>query len=155
MMDEFKTKVAVASLVPHKGKMLLLDRICNYDLDRKSITSEIDISCDSMFYDKEFGGVPVWVAFEFMAQSISALSGICARAKALLNGRPSALPKLGFVVSVHGFEAEIPAFKAGKTVTVWVQETTRVDEAVTFEGCASVGGVVAVTARINTVEVEK
>ena len=72
MTEVFDTKELVSELVPHKGKMFLLDRVRDYDLKENSITTEIDISRDNLFYEEELGGVPVWVAFEYMAQSVSA-----------------------------------------------------------------------------------
>lgn len=73
MTEVFDTKESVCELVPHKGKMFLLDRVRNYDLKKHTITTEIDITRNNMFYEEDLGGVPVWVAFEFMAQSVSAL----------------------------------------------------------------------------------
>jgi predicted hotdog family 3-hydroxylacyl-ACP dehydratase len=147
MTEVFDTKDLVSELVPHKGKMLLLDRVRDYDLKEKSITTEIDIARDNMFYEEELGGVPVWVAFEYMAQSVSALSGICGRAK-------GEKPKTGFIMSVSGFKADVPVFKEGETVVVNVLENIRMDKAVTFEGSATVNGTLAVTAKLNTVEVD-
>jgi len=147
MTDVFDTKESVSELVPHKGKMFLLNCICDYDLEINSITTEIDITRDNLFYEDELGGVPAWVAFEYMAQSVSALSGIKGRA----NGEK---PKVGFIMSVSGFNAYVPVFKQGETVVVNVLEKTRNDNAVTFEGSATVNGTLAVTAKLNTVEVE-
>ncbi len=147
MKEVFDSKDLVSELVPHKGKMFLLDRIRDYDLNEKSITTEIDITRDNLFYEEELGGVPVWVAFEYMAQSVSALSGIYGRSK-------GENPKTGFILSVNGFEADVPVFKQGKTVVVNVQEKIRVDQAVTFDGVAMVGNKVVVTSKINTVEVD-
>ncbi len=147
MIDVFDTKESVSELVPHKGKMLLLDRVRDYDLKENSITTEVDISRDNMFYEEELGGVPVWVAFEYMAQSVSALSGLQGRTK-------GEKPKVGFIMSVSGFNADVPVFKLGETVVVNVLEKTRNDNAVTFEGSATVNGTLAVTAKLNTVEVD-
>ena len=148
MTDVFDTKESVSELVPHKGKMFLLNRICDYDLEINSITTEIDITRDNLFYEEELGGVPAWVAFEYMAQSVSALSGLQGRTK-------SEKPKVGFIMSVSGFNAYVPVFKQGMTVVINVLEKTRNDNAVTFEGSATVNGKLAVTAKLNTVEVEK
>ena len=147
MTDVFDTKESVSELVPHKGKMFLLDRVRDYDLNGNSITTEIDISRDNLFYEDELGGVPAWVAFEYMAQSVSALSGLQGRTK-------SEKPKVGFIMSVSGFNAYVPVFKQGETVVINVLEKTRNDNAVTFEGSATVNGTLAVTAKLNTVEVE-
>jgi predicted hotdog family 3-hydroxylacyl-ACP dehydratase len=147
MTDVFDTKESVSELVPHKGKMLLLDRVRDYDLKENSITTEVDISRDNMFYEEELGGVPVWVAFEYMAQSVSALSGLQGRTK-------GEKPKVGFIMSVSGFKADVPVFNVGEKVVVNVIENIRMDNAVTFEGSATVNGTLAVTAKINTVEVD-
>ena len=147
MTDVFDTKESVSELVPHKGKMFLLNRICDYDLEINLITTEIDITRDNLFYEEELGGVPAWVAFEYMAQSVSALSGLQGRTK-------SEKPKVGFIMSVSGFNAYVPVFKQGETVVINVLEKTRNDNAVTFEGSATVNGTLAVTAKLNTVEVE-
>ena len=147
MTEVFDTKESVSELVPHKGKMFLLNRICDYDLEINSITTEIDITRDNLFYEEELGGVPAWVAFEYMAQSVSALSGLQGRTK-------GEKPKVGFIMSVSGFNAYVPVFKQGETVVINVLEKTRNDNAVTFEGSATVNGTLAVTAKLNTVEVE-
>ena len=147
MKEVFDSKNLVSELVPHKGKMFLLDRIRDYDLQEISVTTEIDITRDNLFYEEELGGVPVWVAFEYMAQSVSALSGIYGRSK-------GEKPKTGFILSVNGFKADVPVFKQGETVVVNVQEKIRVDQAVTFDGVAMIGDNVVVTAKLNTVEVD-
>ena len=147
MTEVFDTKDLVSELVPHKGKMFLLDRVRDYNLKENSITTEIDITRDNLFYEEELGGVPVWVAFEFMAQSVSALSGICGRSK-------GEKPKTGFIMSVSAFNANIPVFKVGEKVVVNVVEKIRTDNAVSFEGTATVNGMLAATAKLNTVEVD-
>ena len=146
MTEEFKTKELTCELVPHKGKMFLLNRVQNYSLESVSITTEIDITRDDLFYEEELGGVPAWVAFEYMAQSISALSGIYGRSR-------GEKPKVGFIMSVNSFKASIPVFKVGETVVVTVRQMIRMDMAVTFDGTAKVGDTLAVSATLNTVEV--
>jgi len=147
-VEEFKTRAAIGEVVPHKGKMLLLDSIQGYSFEDSTITAEVSINKASMFYDENLGGVPAWIAFEYMAQSIAALSGIYGRAK-------GEKPRVGFVMSITNFETEVPVFKMGETVVVRVRQKSRMDMAVTFEGTASVGGREVVTATLNTVEVQE
>jgi predicted hotdog family 3-hydroxylacyl-ACP dehydratase len=127
--------------------MFLLNRVQSYSLEAISITTEIDITRDDLFYEDDLGGVPAWVAFEYMAQSISALSGIYGRSR-------GEKPKVGFIMSVNSFKANVPVFKVGETVVVTVRQTIRMDMAVTFDGTAKVGENLAVAATLNTVEVE-
>lgn len=145
-MSEILYKDEVEKLVPHAGKMFLLDRVRNYDLETITITTEVDIDENTMFYDEELGGVPSWIAFEYMAQSISALSGIYGHQK-------NESPKVGFIMSVSNFKADAPVFRKGDVVTIEVHQTMRMDMAVTFDGKVFVGNQQVVTSTLNTVEV--
>lgn len=146
-MTEFDSREKLARLVPHRGKMLLLDRIVSYDIKDARIVSEVDVSRESMFFEESFGGVPVWISFEYMAQSVSALTG-------LVGMETRTPPRMGFILSVTNFCAEIQAFPADSTVRVEVRQTLRVDTAVTFEGKAFVGESCVANATINAVDVE-
>jgi len=114
------------TIIPHKGKMLLLDRIIEYN-DDHSIIAEYDITENCIFYDPAIDGVPAWAAFEFMAQAISALSGIRSRDK-------GEKPKIGFILSIPSMRMEIPFFKNGSLVKVRVKETDCTDMIYSFDG---------------------
>ncbi len=146
-MTEFDTREKLSCLVPHRGKMLLLDRIVSVDLEQVQIVTEVDISESSMFFAEPFGGVPVWIAFEYMAQSVSALTGLFG----LKTGTP---PRMGFILSVTNFCAERNVFPQGTTVRIEVRQTLRVDMSVTFEGKALVDGKNVARATINACEVD-
>ena len=121
---EFKTRSEVGELVPHAGKMLLLDRGIRHDSNEVSIETEVDINESCMFYRDDRQGVPSYVAFEYMAQSISALSGVYGRT----HGQK---PREGFIMSVSNCKL-----------------------AVTFDGAVYVGDTLAVSASLCTVEVD-
>ena len=108
--------------------MLLLSRVIEYNSDH-SIQAEYDITDNCIFFDPAIEGVPAWVAFEFMAQSISALSGIRSKEK-------GEKPKIGFILSIPSMRMEIPLFKNGSTVRVKVKETDCTDMIYTFDGAA-------------------
>ncbi|GHV28163.1 hypothetical protein AGMMS4952_11160 [Spirochaetia bacterium] len=125
----------LSTLLPHKGKMFLLSRLISYDIaaQQRSLSAEYDITEDCLFYDPALGGVPGWVSFEFMAQSIAVLSGISDRER----GEP---PKPGFILSVSNMEILIPVLRAGTTVYIHVQEDCRVERVFTFDCAVSLNG---------------
>jgi len=118
--DELQT------IIPHKGKMLLLDRVIDYDIEH-SIRAEYNITKSCIFYDPVLDGVPAWVGFEFIAQTISALTGIRKREK-------GEKPTMGFILSIPFMKMEIPLFKNGSLVEIRVKESDSVNMIYTFEG---------------------
>ncbi len=119
-IDELKT------LIPHKGKMMLLSRIIEYDT-AGYIRSEFDITENCIFFDSSINGVPSYVGFEFMAQTISALSGIRDR----VLGRK---PKNGFILSVPSMKMEIPFFAEGSSADIRMKEHDRTGQVSTYAG---------------------
>lgn len=149
VLNEYSSRNLIERITPHKGKMLLLNRVLSIDLDKISIETEIDINENCMFFcnDSSVLGVPSYVAFEYMAQSISALYGIYAKKM----NKPI---KMGFIMSISNCNASIAAFKSGDIVTVKVSEVLRVDKTVTFEGCAYVNSTLALTASLCALETD-
>lgn len=120
-------KQQLLELLPHKGKMHLLDRIISYDLDKRTVASEIDVTEQSFFYDEKIGGVPSYVSFEYIAQTISSLSGIEGNVK----GEPV---KPGVLLSVNGYKCSVPFFAPGTKVRVEITETCTLDNVLTYDG---------------------
>lgn len=140
-------------LVPHKGRMFLLDRVVACDLENNTLCTETKILPSCLFFDAALGGIPAWVSFELMAQSISALSGI--------RGRESGKRVMpGFILSVSGLAIETPVMRNGETARVTVCQDCVIDaasnkqlgSAFTFECEASIGGKIAARALITAVE---
>lgn len=146
-MEEYKTKEAIMQIVPHSGKMSLLDRVVDYNFEKLEIHAEVDIVPGSMFFDNDIDGIPVWIGFEYMAQSISALSGIYGKTQ----GQE---PKIGFIMSVNNFTANKPVFPANSVAKISVRQTMRMDNIVTFDGNISIGDTVFATAVLNTIEID-
>jgi predicted hotdog family 3-hydroxylacyl-ACP dehydratase len=138
----------IANYLPHKDAMLLLDRIIDYDLEKELLVSEVDIGITDLFYDRTLAGVPAWTGFEYMAQSIAALSGVHARTVL------GAEPKIGFIMSIRNFETKVPAYSAGETVRTRVSQIFRDESVVAFDCSISVGDAIVTTAVVNAIEVE-
>jgi predicted hotdog family 3-hydroxylacyl-ACP dehydratase len=120
-------KEELQTLIPHRGKMLLLNRCTGYDVKDRSICVEYDITEDCLFYDPVLKGIPTWAGFEFMAQAISVLSG--------LRGREiGEKPKIGFILSIPSMQMKIPFLGLGNTAKIRVKEYDCTSLIYTFEG---------------------
>jgi len=115
------------SIIPHRGKMLLLSKVTNYNTEERTIEAEYRITKDCLFYDSAIAGVPSWVGFEFIAQAICALSGIRNREK-------GGLPKIGFILSISQVQIAIPFLKTESIVVIKAKEIERADSVYAFLG---------------------
>jgi predicted hotdog family 3-hydroxylacyl-ACP dehydratase len=120
-MPQFIPHDELIQLLPHKGKMFLLSCVTAHNVAEHSITSEYNITPDCIFYEEELGGVPTWVGFEFMAQGISAITGIT-------NKELGRKPRPGFILSVVDFKAVVPVLKNGNTIEMKIKEDYRSDD---------------------------
>lgn len=135
----------IAALVPHKGKMLLIDTIISVDREGKSMVSQVRVGCDDTFFDRELGGVPAYVSFEYMAQSISALS-------ALTGTREE--PRPGVILSVSNLSCTHGVFQEGAEVRIHVREDCRVGDLLTYDCAALVGEETVVSCTLMVMEAE-
>ena len=133
------------TLIPHKGKMLLLSRVNEYNLKEGTLCAEYHINEDCLFYDPHSGGVPSWAGFEFIAQAISAYSGI-------RNREMGIKPKMGFILSIPLMRIEIPLYSLGSRVVLKVVEKDRTGLIYTFEGKAFLEEKLAVEGKLMVME---
>ena len=135
------------SLLPHKNKMLLISRVTEYDLYKRFLCSEYDVSEDCLFYDPALDGVPAWMSFEFMAQAVSAFSGLTGRVMGIS-------PMIGFIMSVSSFEIKKSLIRKGDTVLVKVIEETKLDTISTFNCSVFIKDSQVSVARLMLIDVE-
>jgi predicted hotdog family 3-hydroxylacyl-ACP dehydratase len=107
----------IRTLVPHSGKMLLLDRVVSSD--EESLVAEVTIRSDSLFC--AHGGVGAWAGMEYMAQAIAAYIGYRAR----LRGAPV---KIGLLLGLRRYHCSCPIFALGSVLRVYVQCVFRGDD---------------------------
>ncbi len=151
-MPQFIDHDELINLLPHKGKMFLLSRVTQHDVTEHSITSEYDITPDCIFYEEEADGVPSWAGFEFLAQGISALTGITNRIK----GRE---PLPGFILSVVDFRASVGYLKNQTTIVMKIKEDYREEDTRVYRYLCALyaskdDAEPAVTAKITVMETE-
>lgn len=107
---------AITDIVPHAGKMCLLDRAI--DGDAESLSCEVTIRPDNLFFSD--GGVDAWVGIEYMAQAVAAWAGWRAR----LRGEA---PQIGFLLGSRRYECTRPKFSVGETYRIDVHRQFQAD----------------------------
>jgi len=142
-------KTILESIVPHKDKMLLLTDIVEWSASFDSLISRAIIYPDNIFYVDELGGVPVWVSFEYMAQTIAALSGL----ERYLRG--SMETRIGFIMSVRNFVAETEVLPTNSFFEILVKELLQHKPVVSFKCHISFKNQIIAEATINAYEPEQ
>ena len=133
-----KSEYSVAELVPHSGKMSLLDNIIEY---RDGwLRAEVCITVESTFADEQ--GVPAWIGLEYMAQAVGAYSGWLER----LKGGP---PKLGFLLGTRKYLCSTDYFAIGTTLTLTVQLEMEAANGLNVFKCDLQGEGVEASANLN------
>jgi predicted hotdog family 3-hydroxylacyl-ACP dehydratase len=141
-------KEELKSLIPHRGRMLLLSKVNEYNLEERNLCAEYHITEDCLFFDPSLDGVPAWAGFEFIAQAISVFAGIRNRAR-------GAKPNMGFILSIPSMKIEIPVFKPGSRVELRVRECDCVDMIYSFEGEAFLEGKKALEGKLMVMEIDE
>ena len=98
----------VSELLPHRGKVLLLDRVLEHDTE--STTTRVSIERQT-WLKREDGSVASWVAVEYMAQCIATHEGI----RAYVGGGPRVRGSLAAAVGVRLYRSY---FEAGEFLRV-------------------------------------
>lgn len=98
----------IEDLVPHRQGMLLLDRVI--EAEGELVRSEATVRADNIFFQRG-RGIPAYVGFEFMAQTISAYDGLRRREQ----GKG---PAIGLLLGCRRYSAVRPFFVEGETVTI-------------------------------------
>jgi predicted hotdog family 3-hydroxylacyl-ACP dehydratase len=98
----------MTELLPHEGRMLLLDEVI--DVGPEHVTCTVAIRRDTMFCDG-VNGVPSWVGLEYMAQTASTYSGID-------EARARVRPTIGLLLGSRRYQTEVPYFAIGSQLRV-------------------------------------
>ncbi|MBQ0051789.1 MAG: 3-hydroxylacyl-ACP dehydratase [Treponema sp.] len=135
----------LGTLIPHKGKMFLVERITEADAENWKIQSETKITENFMFYDKNLDAVPNYACFEIIAQTISALTGLYVREK----GLP---PNIGFILSVSNLKFDFDSIKPGQVVGVKAEREAEMDNVHSFTATVLLDGKEAGRGKLTVME---
>lgn len=133
-----KAEYQVSELVPHSGKMSLLDEIVEYD--QESLLARVHVRASSMFAGAE--GVPAWIGMEYMAQAIAAFAGLQERQ----NGGE---PKLGFLLGSRKYRCSTDVFSLGACLNIRVIREMQAENGLHAFDCEIRGENVQATARMT------
>lgn len=125
-----KSEYSVAELVPHSGRMSLLDKIVDYGEDW--LLAEVNITADAMFVEEQ--GVPGWIGLEYLAQAIGAYAGLQERQQ----GQP---PKLGFLLGSRKYLCSTEYFALGETLSLKVTCSIQAENGLSAFECSLKGQV--------------
>lgn len=112
----------IAELIPHSGRMVLLDRII--DVDEHTLTAELTVRNDGLLGDDK--NVPAYVGIEYMAQAIAAYAGVQAKQA----GEPI---KIGFLLGTRRYTSNIACFAVGTHLTIQVKNIIQDDKLGVFD----------------------
>ena len=129
--------IEVAELLPHDGKMVLLDRVIEYD--QESLVAEVVVRDDGLFGDGKT--VPAWLAIEYMAQTVAAHGGMMCH----LAGKPI---NLGFLLGTRRYNCNVSFLTVGTQLKVKVERLIQ-DQGLGVFLCQVSGQGVDISAKLN------
>jgi len=129
----------LSELVPHRGSMLLLDRLLADDGGR--VRAEATVRRGGVFVTED--GLPAWVGLELMAQAAAAWAGLRAReAGAPVRG--------GFLLGTRRYHCAVPHFPVGARLEVLARPELALESGLQVFACAiEYQGQVAASASLN------
>lgn len=130
---------SIETLIPHRGKMRLLDKVVAVDTN-EAIT-QVEIRSDSLFLTDK--GVPALVGIEYMAQTIAAYSGKINQGKGLA-------PQVGFLLGSRHYHSDVDYFLLGDVLKI-TAKPYYMDEGQlsVFECTIEIADKIWVTAKLN------
>lgn len=126
-MTTFKTPTStpVDALLPHRGSLLLVDTLLDYDAERVRVGLTVR---DAPPFGDGCGSVPAYIGLEYMAQAISVFSGL----EMLSIG---VAPKIGLLIGTRRYHASVPQFSHGAALVVTALRVMGGDEALWVFDC--------------------
>jgi predicted hotdog family 3-hydroxylacyl-ACP dehydratase len=135
----------VEALIPHRGTMLLLDRVIEFTDD---LAAAEYAPSGVAWYADDAGNMPAWIGIELMAQTIAAHV-------ALLKRREGLSPKMGALLGTRSYRSTIASFTAGRTLRIQALMVLRDSSGLGAYECAiDLDGEVLATAVLKVYEPE-
>ncbi|MGH7653218.1 MAG: 3-hydroxylacyl-ACP dehydratase [Gemmatimonadaceae bacterium] len=133
----------IREVVPHSGRMVLLDRLVAFD--GESLTAEVLIRAEALFADEH--GVGAWIGVEYMAQAVAALAGIKAR-------RDGGRARIGYLVGARHYTCNVPYFPLGAALRISVRRDGPGDLRLGSFACSITGAGIVADATVTVFQPE-
>jgi predicted hotdog family 3-hydroxylacyl-ACP dehydratase len=124
-------------LIPHREKMVLIDKIIN--LTESDFQAQVTITSNSLLVTEK--GVPAYCAIEYMAQSIAAFNN--------LHFSTKEIPDLGFIIAIRSFKSSMKYFEIGSQLDIFVDPILIVKSSGSFKCIIKINNVEVTSARIT------
>lgn len=129
----------IDELLPHRGAMLLVDRLLADDAE--SVRVEATIKPGELFLTDQ--GMPGWVGIELMAQTVASWAGL----RSLEAKRPV---QLGFLLGTRKYECSRPFFPVGARLEIEARQELVAENGLAVFACRLfLEGEVVATAQLN------
>lgn len=128
---------SIEQLLPHAGKLMLLDHVLTYD--DESMSAQVTVRGDGLFGDNT--GVPAWLGIEYMAQTVAAHGGLMCR----LAGKPL---NPGFLLGTRRYHCNVSRLNAGAVLIVTVKRLIQ-DQGLGVFDCRVTGDGVEISAKLS------
>lgn len=115
----------IESLLPHTGRMLLLDAVVETEGERMVCRYTARAG---NHYSNADGSLPAWCGIELMAQCVGAWSGW----QSLLEGKPV---RLGFLLGTRHYRCDVNAFACGSELQIEAVRTFHEDDGLGVFAC--------------------
>ena len=92
-----------AELLPHKNPMIFISDVRAADIKEGTLTAHSKICQTDVLYQSDIGGVPSYVALEYMAQAIGCFVGLYD-----IENTPDKQPGIGFVLGTRKLKIQKP-----------------------------------------------
>ena len=116
---------SLEDLLPHRPPMVLIDEVESFDFEKKRLVARVTITEKQLFYTA--GGVPNWVAIEYMAQAAAALVGYHDKHLA-----PDLPVRPGLMLGTRKLDLKLARFAAGKTYRIVAENVFNDADAASF-----------------------
>ncbi len=132
------TEFALQDLLPHSGKMLLLDELIDWGEDW--LEAVVNVTENSMFVEN--GQLSALVVIEYMAQSIAALAGL--RSK-----NNDEAVRIGLLLGTRKYDSNVDKIHVGSRLQIHIKEMFLEENGLGVFQCKATAPGVEITCNLN------